>query len=154
MKRKDLYIRYPSKKDGTYDFIKKMGGDPEEIARVADLALPDTKDKIRYIPWSNLCHFFELTAKELNDPYFGLKWALNIPQDLRNTGPTLYLGSIARNMRHLLNMLLAYLKVYTNGVTFSYEEDIELDTVTGIIAIHPLSPASHIVLLLSLKIIE
>lgn len=140
MKRENLYIRYPSKKDGTYDFIKKLGGSPEEIARIAGLAQPDTHTKIRYIPWANLCHFFELTAQSLNDPYFGLKWAMNIPEDLRNLGPILYLGTTATNLRHFVNILTSYLKVYTNGFVFSHHEDVEVNTTIYEIAIHPLSP--------------
>ena len=140
MKREDLYIRVPSKKDGTYDFIRKLGGNPETIARAAGFKSISAKDKIRYVPWEDLCRFFELTAKTLDDPYFGLKWAMEIPEDLRNMGPTLYLGSIAKNMRHLLDMLMSYLRIYTNAITFSYVEDIEADTATGFVVMHPLSP--------------
>ena len=140
MKREDLYIRIPSKKDGTYEFIKKLGGNPEAIARAAGYKPLSTNDKIRYVPWKDLCRFFELTAETLDEHYFGLKWAMNIPEDLRNLGPALYINSVSRNLRHLLEILLPYLEVYTNGVAFSYEEDIQTNTVKGTVAIHPLSP--------------
>jgi len=143
MKREDLYIRMPSKKDGTHEFIKKLGGDPEAVARRAGLEYFSTQTNIRYVPWTNFCRFFELSAQELDDPYFGLKWAMNIPKDLRNIGPAIYMGTIAKNMRHLLAMLTAYLKIYTNAIVFSYEEDVEANTVTGVVELHPLSPPSR-----------
>ena len=140
MKREGLYIRVPSKKDGTYDFIKTLGGDPEAIARAAGFKPPSAKDKIRFVPWADLCRFFELAAETLDEPYFGLKWAMSIPEDLRNIGPTIYMKLISKNLRHFIDMMLPYLEVHTNGVAFSYEEDIEANTVTGICVIHPMSP--------------
>lgn len=141
MKRENLYIRVPPQKtDGTYDFIKSLGGDPEKIARAANMYINANNSEIRYHPWKNLCRFFELTAEDLEDPYFGLKWALNIPSDLRNIGPTIFLGTIADNLRHFVETFIKHMKVYTNGVVFSYEDDFEQDNVIGHIDIHPLSP--------------
>jgi len=141
MKRENLYIRVPPQKtDGTYDFIKSLGGDPEKIACESHMDKHADNNEIQYHPWEDLCHFFELTAKDLNDPYFGLKWALNIPSDLRNIGPTIFLGTIADNLRHFVETFIKHMKVYTNGVVFSFEDDFAQDNVIGHIDVHPLSP--------------
>lgn len=142
MNRESLYIRVPPQRtDGTYDFITSLGGDPEKIARASNMNTDANNNEIRYHPWENLCRFFELTAEELDEPYFGLKWALNIPSDLRNIGPTIFLGTIADNLRHFVETFIKHMKVYTNGVVFSFEDDFENDTVIGHIDIHPLSPS-------------
>jgi len=106
MKREALYIRIPPVGDGTFDYIKSSGANPEAIARKAGLKYHAGKEKINYVPWENFCTFYELTAEALNDPYFGIKWAINMLQDLRNMGPLMYVGSLAKNIRHVLKLLI------------------------------------------------
>lgn len=140
MKREGLYTRGHPQHDGTYDFIKSLGGNPYSIAQKAGLNDTPSKAFINYMPWENLCNFFEISAKDLNEADFGLKWAHHIPEDLRNTGPTLFLASKASNIRHLIAMLLDYLSIHTNGVTFAMEENLDAGSVTGVFTIHPHSP--------------
>jgi len=140
MPSNSLYVRSSLETDGLLDFIRSLGGDVEAIADESGLDLPPYPTKIHFISWAALCRFFEVAAERLNEPYLGLKWSRQAPEDYHNSGPTVFLGSIASDMRHFLEMAIKYQKIHTNGVAYSFEEDANLKCVIGVINIHPFSP--------------
>jgi len=138
-----LYARSSLETDGLLDFIRSLGGDPEAIAKEARLVLPPYKTKIYFNSYAARCRFFEIAAERLSEPYLGLKWAFAMPEDFHNSGPTIFLGSIALNTRHFLDMLTEYQKIHTNGLAYSYEEDVDRNLLTGIFSLHPYSPPAR-----------
>ena len=140
MKRENLYVRSSLENDGFDKFIASLGGHPKAIMQRAEIQNSPSKNKVHFIPWSSLVNYYEFAAKDLNDPYLGLKWAFEMPKDYRAGGPIIFLATIALNMRHLLDMLIEYQKIHTNGVAYSYSEDKIRNELVGSIDIHPLSP--------------
>ena len=126
--------------DGFFDYIESLGGDIQSLATRTGITLPPYKKKFHYESWLASCSFYELAAKELGEPQFGLKWASNMPADYRSSGPTLFMGSIAANMKKFLDLVTEYQKSHTNGIAYSYEIDKEDNRLTGYFDIHPLSP--------------
>jgi len=137
---RSLYARSTLESDGLLDFIRSLGGDPEAIAEDAGLMLPPYNAKIHFNSWAAQCRFYEIAAERLDEPYLGLKWAFAMPEDYHNSGPTIFLGSIASNVRHFLDMLIKYQKTHTNGAAYSYEEDVDRNLLIGVFNIHPYSP--------------
>lgn len=135
MKRADLYVRSMLDSDELDIFIKEMGGNPDAYMREAGLVIKTSDARMKFVSWSSVCRYFEIAARELGEPYLGLKWALKMPKDYRGSGPTIFLGSIANNMRHFLDMVFEYQKVHTNGVTYSYHTDERTEELVGEIAI-------------------
>lgn len=140
MKREDLYARSSLEYDGLDNYIESLGGNFPALMKEVGLNPGLDKDEVHFIEWEPLCNLYELASERLDEPYFGLKWAFGIPDDFRNSGPTLFIAELASNMRHFLNMVLEYQKIHTNGVAYSYEENVETHEFVGVIAIHPLSP--------------
>lgn len=140
MKRENLYARSSLEYDGFDKYIESLGGQPKALMYRAGLQDSPFQSKLHFISWAGLVNYFELAARELDEPYLGLKWAFGIPKDYRNSGPTIFLGSIASDMRHFLEMAVRYQKIHTNGVAYSYSEDEAQNELLGYIDIHPLSP--------------
>jgi len=140
MKREGLYVRSTLESDGFDLFISGLGGNPITLMQEAGLSTTPPKGKIHFASWAAMTRYFELAAMQLNEPYLGLKWAFAQPKDYRNSGPTLFLGNIASDMRQFLDLAISYQKIHTNGVKYSYEENADKNELTAVISIHPLSP--------------
>jgi len=95
---------------------------------------------MKFESFAGMCTLFEQAALQTDEPYFGLKWALNQPDDFRFGGPHVLLISMANNVRQWLDMAIGYQKISMNGFSYNYEEDEAEDTVTGVISVHPLVP--------------
>lgn len=140
MKREDLYARSYRGEDGFNEFVSALGGDPVAVTKAAGLAPSLPKGLINFECFVGVCNLFEEGAAQTQEPYFGLKWAFHQPDDFRFSGPLVLLLSMASNARQWIDMGIAYQKIHTNGVSFSYEEDEAADKVTGVISVHPLAP--------------
>lgn len=149
MKREDLYVRSIVLND-FIAYVTKAGGDPRKIARDAHLDLSPRNDKLAFVSWSGVCNFLEIAAKELDDPYLGLKSAMALSDDFRTTGPNVIIAMTVKDMREFADIGIKYQRIHTNGVSYSYHEDLENNEVVSQIKFHPFSPpcrqyAEHIV---------
>lgn len=138
MRGEQLYCRSVAL-DGLFEFVKEKGGDPFKLA--ADVGLdPNFQFKsIDFVSWNTACDFLELCAERLNMPTFGVEWAKSLPENSANSGPVLLVSALKKNLRETLEMAIDYQKIHTNGVTYSFKEDLNTGEVTGYIDIHPLS---------------
>ena len=142
MRREGLYCRSIAL-DGLFEFVKKKGGDPLAFAAEAGLDPNFQSKEIDFIPWNVACNYLELCAERLNAPAFGIEWAYDLPEDARNSGPVLLAGSLKRNLKEALKLMVSYQTIHTNGVTYSFIENPNRDEVIGYIDIHPLSHRSR-----------
>lgn len=139
MRREKLYVRSVVA-DGLSEFIKSQGGIPQSIANSVDLKTVFQKENSAFISWVSICNIYEAAAEHLNDPYFGLKYALAQPDDFRTSGPNILLAMAVKDLREFLGLAVEYQKIHTNGVSYSYEEKPGDNTVTGVLSFHPLTP--------------
>ena len=139
MKREDLYLRSFLENDELQTFIEGLGGNYDALMKEAGLPTSAPPGKIQFSRWNPVCRLFELCAAELNEPSFGLKWARAQPQDMRASGPMVFIGSISKNIRIFLDSAIAYQKIHSNGVSYSYIENNDKREVTVFLSIHPLS---------------
>ena len=134
----NLYWRITPPDDRDY-LVKKHG---EEIARVWDRVdrnhTPE-EEKMGYVSWTEVCKAHELSSKVLNDPFFGLKTALEHREDFSNAGPLVFILNRSKNMRHFADMFIKYQALHTNGIRFAYEEDLDNQALTVILTFHPMS---------------
>lgn len=126
--------------DGFNEFVSSFGGDPAAVTRAAGLESELPKGLINFESFAGICHLFEEAAAQTAEPYFGLKWAFHQPTDFRFSGPNVLLLSMASNARQWLDMAIGYQKIHTNGMTCHYEEDLDANTATGVISVHPFAP--------------
>ena len=140
MRHEKLYVRSGQDDDGAREFIQSLGGDPDKMAELADLDYSAKASDVPLLDWGRVCHYFELGAQMCDDPDFGLKAALSMPDDFRNIGPIAFMAFVTDNLRSLIKILLPYLDSHTNGVKFDIKEDEAADTIMGIITLHPYSP--------------
>ena len=140
MKREDLYVRSYMHEDGILTFIESLGGDITYLLQKSGFDTEKVYKNIDFDHWEHVCALFENTVKTLEEPYFGLKWAIKAPSDYRQLGPSVLAVNLVNNLRQALDVFIDYMKIHTNGIFFSYEEDVENDEVIIITHLHPLSP--------------
>ena len=140
MRREKLYVRSGQDDDGARAFIRSLGGDPDKMAEAAGLDYSPEASDMPLLDWGRVCHYFELGAQMCDEPAFGLKAAMNTPDDFRNIGPIAFMAFVTDNLRSLVKILLPYLDTHTNGVKFEVKEDAAAGTVMGVITLHPYSP--------------
>ena len=139
MKSDGLYTRSVALA-GLPEFISKLGGNPEELFVRVGLNIALASSNEHFVSWSKMCNLLELTATELNEPSFGIKWAHHVPKDFLNSGPMLFLGSLVPTLRDFLDIAFEYQKIHTNGVSYGYHEDHEMGLLEGYLNVHPASP--------------
>jgi len=125
---------------GLPEFIEKLGGNPEALFLKAGLNPPHIQKGITFASWPKACKLLELAADELNEPQFGIKWALEISDDFENTGPMVFLASLIPDVRTFLDMAIQYQKVHTNGFIWDYVDSPETGLATYLIHLHPMTP--------------
>jgi len=134
----NLYWRITSPDERDY-LVKKHG---EEMARVWDRVdrnhTPE-EERIGYVSWTEVCKAHELSSKVLNDPFWGLKLALEHREDFSKAGPLVFILNRSKNMRHFADMFIKYQALHTNGIRFAYEEDLDNQALTVILTFHPMS---------------
>ena len=135
-----LYFRSYFDSDGTLEFIRSIGADPYALAEEVGLKFPPYDTNVQFSSWSAMCNLLEIIAERYYEPSAGIKLAFTIPEDYRTSGPTLFLTTLTSDMRRFFKLAIDYQKIHTNGVSYSFEEDAEQNTVTGVISLHPYSP--------------
>lgn len=123
------------------DFIEKHGADPETLFHEVGLDIHLLKNPQSYISWPRSCDLLEHAARTLSLPDLGLLWAYEVPDDLSNTGPSLYLANLMPDVISLVDMILKYQEIHTNGKHYSYSLDHKAGKITGHIDFHPETPA-------------
>ena len=126
---------------GFPEFIEKHGGNAKALFDEAGLDIEAALNPQDLISWPRCCVLLELTAKSLTLPSLGLRWAQNVPDDMPNTGPHVYLAGLMSDVLTLLEMSLKYQKIHTNGAYYSYRRNNAKKHVTGSIDFHPETPA-------------
>lgn len=139
MKREGLYVRSVVL-DGLLEYVDSMGGNSMRLAREVGLNAASRTEKVSFVSWTAICNFFEKASQELGEPYFGLKWALKIPDDFRSSGPNILLAMTVKDMREFVNLAIKYQKIHTNGVIYHYAEDHQNDEIIGGFTVHSMSP--------------
>lgn len=143
MRGEDLYCRSVAL-DGLFELVREKGGRPLEFASEVKLDPESRNRTVDFVPWNAICDYLELCADRLDAPFFGLEWAMSLPLDARNSGPLLLLLNAAkRNLKDSLNLAIAYQKIHTNGVSYSYVDCGEQNEITIFVDIHPLSRPSR-----------
>lgn len=142
---------------GFPEFIERHGGEAQALFDEVGLDINGLSNHEALISWPRCCQLLDLTAKTLNIPNLGLIWAQNLPEDLPNTGPHAYLAALMPDMITLLEMILKYQKLHTNGIHYSYKQETAHGRVTGSLDFHPETPSSrqyaeHILGLISLGV--
>lgn len=139
MRREGLYVR-SIVLDGLFDYIEKLDGNPLSLASASGLNVSPRKEKNSFESWGSICEFFERASTELNEPSLGLKWALELPDDFRSSGPNILIAITVKDIREFLDTAIAYQRIHTNGIAYSYAQDRHNNEVIGDLSIHPLSP--------------
>ena len=142
---------------GFPEFIEKRGGKAQTLFDKVGLDIDGLNNHQALISWPRCCNLLELAAKTLDLPNLGLIWAQNLPEDLANAGPHAYLAALMPDVITLIEMILKYQKLHTNGIRYSYDRNIEGGYTTGYLDFHPETPASrqyaeHILALTSLAV--
>jgi len=123
------------------EFIKKRGAEPKLLFDKAGLDIRALDNAQSFISWPKSCDVLEIAAQALELPNLGILWALETPNDFSNTGPSIYLANLMPDVMSLMDMVLKYQKVHTNGIEYSYSLNPQNGTVTGYINFHPATPA-------------
>lgn len=140
MQRETLYLRSIAL-NGLPEFIEKLGGDSAALFLEVGLNPSDAKDGDKFISWPKACDLLELAAKKLNEPQFGIKWALNLPDDFQNSGPMVFIARLVPDVRGFLDLALKYQKIHSNGSIHGLEDNVEAGLATWSVYMHPLTPA-------------
>lgn len=139
MRREGLYVRSIAI-DGLPEYIASLGGNPARLARETGLNLEAGAKKGTFQSWEAVCNFLERASADLDDPYLGLKWASNHPDDFRTTGPNILIFLTVKDVREFLDLAIEYQIIHTNGIAYRYVKDPVHDEVVCTLSIHPLSP--------------
>lgn len=123
------------------EFIRKYGGQPKRLFDEAGLDITSLTNPQALISWPRSCSLLENAAKALELPNLGLLWAAEIPDDLSNTGPSIYLASLMPDVISLMNMILKYQEIHTTGIQYSYSINHKSGKITGHIDFNPETPA-------------
>jgi len=83
MKADALYTRSVALA-GLPEFIEELGGAPEGLFERVGLDIAHASSSEHFVSWSKMCTLLELTAEELDEPSFGIKWAHHVPKDFLN----------------------------------------------------------------------
>lgn len=94
---------------------------------------------IHYDDFNLVCTFFERLSQHSGDPHFGLHWALAQPDDLHHAGPIMHLANQVTTYRGMLNIAMDYLKTFSNGFIFSFEENKETGLGVFRCDVHPMA---------------
>jgi len=139
MPRESLFVRSIAF-EGLPEFIEKLGGDLAALFLKAGLNSPHIQTGNLFTSWPKACNLLELAADELNEPQFGIKWALELPDDFTNSGPIVFLANLMPDVRTFLDMALKYQKIHSNGCTMNYVDDPKIGLGMHSIYMHPLTP--------------
>jgi len=105
------------------DYCKDRGVDVWPIAERLNLKL----------------EFYTAIAREANDPYFGINWALAQPDDFRHSGPLVHLAGQVTSWHGFVEIGLEYMKTFTNGTAYKMQKTENGNQFRLEITVHPLA---------------
>jgi AraC-like DNA-binding protein len=137
---KSAFIRVVSI-TGLPEFIRSLGGEPETLMEEVGIN-PDILQKGDGIfSFSKGVMLYELAARVLEEPNFGLKRALACPPHFNNFGPVVYLGLFEKTARSWVHAMHNFQHLYTDGQAISLHEEPE--NGIGIIRLSPIGYSVH-----------
>jgi len=125
---------------GFPEFIRRLNGHPAALFCHNQLDMSYIAKGDNFYDWEKACQLVEHAALELDEPSLGLKWSQELGVDFLNLGPMVIMAAMMPTFRDFLDLAIAYQKLHTNGVAYSYvpaEDPTELEFE---IRAHPLSP--------------
>ena len=143
MSEEYLYIRASNNNPGFKKFIESLGGNPTALLRKLYGDKVDAQEKLNFVPWSTTIALYEGSSKDLNEPFFGMKWAMAMPKDFRNSGPNVFFASISKNIEQFAELAIEFQRLHTNAVSYSKHVDIDKNEVTARIDFHPAATYSR-----------
>lgn len=160
--RKDLE-RGPAARTATYirsyalsgfaDIVRSAGGDPVRMVREVGIAAELLDDVDKLVSWPRLCALYELAARDLDRPDFGIEWSLSIPSHFPNVGPAVLLANFAETLEEWMVSALRYWRNHTNGVIFQLCDDkISEDVCFRFVSDHPSRQAIESVIAQTVRI--
>jgi len=121
------------------EFIRTLGGNPEQLFMTAGLDIDQIKTSDFY-NWINVCTLFNLIEREFDITNLGIRFAYAVPKDFLNSGPMLILAALVPTMREWFALSKRYQTLHVNSFAYHYQENSETNEVECEIQIHPLSP--------------
>ncbi len=118
----DLYIRAYCLV-GFVELAQSHGGDAMSLLKEAGLADSVLNDPDSLIPWDKTSFLLELAAEKLNRPSLGLEWALNVPDQFPNLGPTILIAQFVENGREWVAAVMRYWRNHTNAFVLHLFDD-------------------------------
>ena len=133
-----LYTR-ATPDDGFADYVTRRGLDGHRL--LEDYQFTGSGDSLepQYRDWRHVCAMLEGSAKQLNDPYFGIRSGLDYKEDFANLGPVIFLLSSSINVQQFVDLAIRYAPLHTNGCRVSYKKDVKAQEVAFIFSVNPLS---------------
>jgi hypothetical protein len=138
MNKFKLYTR-KTPDDGFTDYVTSRGLDADCLLNNYQLTGPDNSLNPQYMAWKNLCAMLEGAAKQLNDPYFGIRAGLDYREDFVNLGPVIFLLASSMNVQQFVDLAVRYAPLHTNGIRVTYKKEPEDQQVKFIFTVHPMS---------------
>jgi len=124
------------------EFIRTLGGNPEELFAQAGLNIAHIKSN-NFYDWDKLCDLFSYIENAFDEPSLGIKFAHAIPKDFLNSGPLLVLAALVPSMRDYFDLSRRYQALHVNGFAYEYTENTATNELECEVQIHPLSPPCH-----------
>ena len=133
-----LYTR-ATPDDGFSDYLKSRGLDGHPLMEEYYLTEKGYSLRPQYWDWKKLCAMLEDLAKQLDDPYFGIRSGLDYREDFVNLGPIIFLLASSINVQQFVDLAIRYAPLHTNGARVSYEKNVEAQEVAFVFTVNPLS---------------
>ena len=143
MRQERLYLRSTLNHDGFPEFAKHLGANVSALRRDLGLVPRVFMRQCNFVPWNAVCEFYERAAKEIKDPYLGIRYALQAKPDFRGTGPAVYMGALSKDISSFCKAIVNYQSIRTNGIAYSVAEDFEKSEITGQYTVNKGSVACH-----------
>jgi AraC-like DNA-binding protein len=125
----DSYIR-ASVLIGFVERIEQHGADPFALLDAAKIPRSAVTHIDQLISFRAVALLLELAAQRLNNPTFGLDWALATAPDFHNQGPLIVLGKLASTFGEWIELAQKYWRFHTNAFTMPLTVNESTGTAT------------------------
>ncbi len=116
MPKKDTYLRTIGLK-GFSEYVESLDGNPIELLLKANINPTYLNTEDDFIPYQKVADLYDITARELQQPSFGLNLVMSYPYELPVLGPVMFLGYFSKTPKQWLSLGIRHLKFHNNGVT-------------------------------------
>ncbi len=139
MQSHKLYIRSTFNFDGFPEYAKSLGADTDSLRDELGLQKDRIREQANIVPWNAVCTFYERAAAQIGDESLGLRFALNTKADFSSIGPTIYIGALSEDIKSFFDYITEAQSIRTNGIDYSFHDNIDEKELAGIYKIHPSS---------------